>query len=102
MGKEKESPFKTYKRKGKEDYVPEDVRLKVHILPAFKITVEGHPESTWYGDTAIDTLRRMRQSFVTKQVIVNGRIEKHYGDIRVTTDDKNLIAATGWEKPTFD
>lgn len=89
--------------KRKEDtYVPEDIRVRVTIEPAFKITIAEDPSSAWYGDTAILALRRMRAALNLKQVIIDGKVRKHYGEIKVSTDTPRLVAATGWGEPTFD
>lgn len=85
-----------------EEYVPEDIRVSVSIEPAFKITIDIDPSVSWYGDTAIDALRRMRSGLQLKQAIIGGKVRKQYGDIKVSCETPRLVAATGWGEATFD
>ncbi len=92
-----------------DGYVPSDVKVQVSIQPAFKIVIaekdsngdswSGH---VWYGGTAVDALRDMRNTIETKQAVIDGKVRKQYGDVRVTTRDNALVAATGWKEATFD
>lgn len=88
------------KKKEVVEYTPKQVRVRVHIRPAFAVTIEddstgkrwtGH---TWYGDTAIDTLRRMRKSLMMG--------EYRNDEIKVASSTPELVAATGWKEATFD
>ncbi len=85
-----------------DEYVPEDVRVKVKIEPAFRITYDIDPSVIVYGDTAIDALRRMRNALKQKTAVIDGKVRQQYGDIKVSTDDPRLVAATGWGEAKFD
>lgn len=97
------------KKKDIEDsYIPVDVKVSVRIIPAFKVVIEsdsmgvswsGH---SWYGDTAIDALRSMRNSLKTKQAIIDGKVRNQYGHISASSITPELVAATSWKEPKFD
>jgi hypothetical protein len=88
------------KKKDKEVYIPKEVYIKVRIEPAFKIIIEsdstdkkwnGH---TWYGNTAIDVLRKVRNSL-------------HIGvykedNVHFTSSTPELIPAISWKEPILN
>lgn len=88
------------KKKDSIEYIPKQVKVRVHIRPAFALTIEddstgkqwsGH---TWYGDSAMDTLRRMRTTLKMG--------EYKNDELKVTSSTPELVAATGWKEATFD
>ena len=86
------------KKKVEDSYIPKEVSVKIRILPAFAVVIEedstgkkwsGH---TWYGDTAMDTLRRMRNSL---------KMSEYKNDnLRVIALNPDLAKATTWKEPT--
>lgn len=88
------------KKKETEEVESKLVRLQVRIEPAFRLVIEdddtgkkwsGH---TWYGDTGMDVLRKMRNSLKMD-------LYKH-DDLRVRSSTPALVAATGWKEPIID
>ena len=88
------------KKKDTKEVNSKVVRLQVRIEPAFKLVIEnddtgkswsGH---TWYGNTGMDVLRKMRNSLMMD-------LYKH-DDIRVRSSTPALVAATGWKEPIID
>lgn len=79
---------------------PEEVKLVVRIEPAFRLVIEedstgkqwsGH---SWYGDTGIDVLRRMRNS------LRKGTYRS--AELRVKSSTPRLVAAVSWKEEVID
>lgn len=84
------------KKKEVEAVESKIVRIQVRIAPAFKLVIEdddtgkkwsGH---TWYGDTGLDVLRKMRNSLKMGDY-------KH-DEIKVTSSTPELVTAIGWKE----
>lgn len=88
------------KKKIDVEYIPKDVRVRVRIEPAFKLVIEaddtgkswsGH---TWYGETALDVMRKMRTTL---------KMGDYKNDnLKVTSSTPSLVPAVSWGEPIFD
>jgi hypothetical protein len=77
-----------------------EVVVRVKIIPAFALEIiddstgkkwSGH---TWYGNTGLHVLRKMRTTL---------HMGEHKGrELRVKAVEPKIAAATSWKEPVFD